>query len=517
MSLMRAVATVGGLTMVSRVLGFARDVLVAAALGAGMAADAFFVAFKLPNFFRRLFAEGAFSAAFVPIFAETLTVKGHEDARRFAEDAMAALLAILLPLTVAAQLAMPWVMRVLAPGFASDPAKFDLAVAFTVVTFPYLLFISLVALQGGVLNALGRFAAVAATPVLLNLCLIGAVLVAARASVDPGLALAWGVFAAGALQFLWLVRSCRAAGMALRFRLPRPTPEIRRLLVLALPAAVGAGVAQINLVVDVILASFLPGGSVSYLFYADRLNELPIGVIGVAVGTALLPLIANRIAAGDEAGARAAQNRAIEAVLLFALPAGAGLMLLAEPLISVMFQRGAFDGAQASATAAALVAYSAGLPGYVLVKALTPGFYARQDTRTPVKIAIACVALNLALNLILMWPLLHVGLALSTAIASSANAAMLYVVLRRRGHFAPDDRLKLRVPRMAAAAAIMGAAVWALGQWFAKDLSPGDEIRRWSALLGIVGAGGLAYVAVAQILGAADWRELRRLLRRKAD
>jgi len=513
---MRAVATVGGFTMASRVLGFVRDVLVAAALGAGMVADAFFVAFKLPNFFRRLFAEGAFSAAFVPIFAETLTLKGRDEARRFAEDALAALLVLLLGLSVAAQLAMPWIMRVLAPGFASDPVKFDLAVAFTVVTFPYLLFISLVALQGGVLNALGRFAAVAATPVLLNLCLIGAVLVAVRGSLDPGHALAWGVFAAGALQFLWLVWSCRKAGMALRLRWPRLTPELRRLLVLALPAAIGAGVAQINLVVDVILASFLPGGSVSYLFYADRLNELPIGVIGVAVGTALLPLIANRIAAGDQAGALAAQNRAIEAVLLFALPAGAGLMLLSQPLISVMFERGAFDAAQASATAAALVAYSVGLPGYVLVKALTPGFYARQDTRTPVKIAVVCVALNLALNLILMWPLLHVGLALSTAIASSANALMLYVVLRRRGHCAPDERLKRRLPRMAAATAVMGAVVAALAAWLAADLRPGDEIRRWTALLGIVGAGGLVYAVAAQVCGATDWRDLRRLLRRSS-
>lgn len=514
---MRAVATVGGLTMVSRVLGFARDVLVAAALGAGMVADAFFVAFKLPNFFRRLFAEGAFSAAFVPLFAETLTREGQDKAREFAESAMAVLLATLVVLTVGAQLGMPWLMHVLAPGFAGDPAKFDLAVGFTIITFPYLLLISLVSLQGGMLNALGRFAAVAATPVMLNLCLIGAVLIAARGAVNPGLALAWGVFAAGALQFLWLVHSCRAAGMALRLRWPRLDPEVRRMLGLMGPAAIGAGVAQINLVVDVILASFLPGGSVSYLFYADRLNELPVGVIGVAVGTALLPLIARQVAAGDEAGATASQNRAVEAVLLLALPAGASLMLLAGPLISVMFERGAFGAAEAGATASALLAYSIGLPGYVLVKALTPGFYARQDTRTPVKIAVACVALNLALNLVLMWPLLHVGLALSTAIANLVNAALLYVVLRRRGHFAIDDRLRRRLPRMIAATLVMGVAVWALGRWLDPHFRPGNEVGRWTALLAAVGVGGLIYLAAAQLFGATDWRELRRLLRRKAD
>jgi len=512
---MRAVATVGGLTMVSRVLGFVRDVLVAAILGAGMIADAFFVAFKLPNFFRRLFAEGAFSAAFIPLFAETLTRQGQEEARVFAERILSVLLATLIALTLAAQLGMPWLMKLLAPGFAAEPAKFDLAVGFTIITFPYLLFISLVALQGGLLNALGRFAAVAATPVLLNLCLIGAVLIAARASLDPGWALSWGVFAAGAAQFLWLVHSCRAAGMKLRLRFPELTPEVRRLLSLMLPAAIGAGVAQINLVVDIILASFLPSGSVSYLFYADRLNELPIGVIGVAVGTALLPLIAKQVAAGDEAAALASQNRAVEAVLLLAFPAGAGLMILAGPLISVMFERGAFGPSEASATAQALVAYSVGLPGYVLVKALTPGFFARQDTRTPVKIAIVCVAINLGLNLTLMWSLLHVGLALSTAIASSANAALLFVVLRRRGQFVPDERLKTRVVRMIAATLVMALAVWAMAAWLGPRFSPGDEIRRWAALLGVVGAGGLIYVVAAQILGATDWRDLARLLRRK--
>ncbi|MBM3554208.1 MAG: murein biosynthesis integral membrane protein MurJ [Alphaproteobacteria bacterium] len=513
MSLMRAVATVGGFTLVSRVLGFVRDMLMAAALGAGLGADAFFVAFKLPNFFRRLFAEGAFNAAFVPLYAEAATKGGAAAARAFAEQALAALLATLLAFTLAAQLGMPWLMHLLAPGFAADPPKFALTIELTIITFPYLLFVSLVSLQGGVLNASGRFAAVAIAPILLNLCLIAALLALPTDEASKGRMLAWAVFAAGALQFLFLNRVGAGAVFPLDLKIPGLSPEVKRLLILAAPAAIGAGVAQINLVVDIILASFLPPGSVSYLFYADRLNELPIGVIGVAVGTALLPTLARRIAAGETAEAHAVQNRAIEAVLLFALPAGAALMVLADEVIRTLFERGAFGPAETRATAAALVAYSMGLPGYVLVKALAPGFFARQDTATPVKIAIACVLLNLALNLVLMGPLLHVGLALSTAIASTVNAALLGWVLTRRGHLAPDARLKRRAAGIVAATAAMALAVWLAAGALAPRLV-GSQIERWSALGLLVVLGVVVYAGAAQLFVATDWRELRRLLRR---
>ena len=296
--------------MISRVLGFVRDILIASFLGAGMVADVFFVAFKLPNFFRRLFAEGAFNAGFVPLFSRIHQTDGDRSAREFAEQVLSVLLLTLFILVTVFQIFMPLVMTVLAPGFQGDVVKFDLAVDLTRLTFPYLMFISLVSLMGGVLNSLGRFAAVAATPILLNICLISALLVFAQHLPTPGHALAWGVAAAGAVQFVWLLLALRKEGWHLRLRLPRLTPRVIELLKLMAPAAVGAGIVQINLVIDIILASLLPEGSISYLFYADRLNQLPIGVVGVAVGTALLPMLSRRIAAGDDAGAAHALNRA---------------------------------------------------------------------------------------------------------------------------------------------------------------------------------------------------------------
>ncbi|HZD26759.1 MAG TPA: murein biosynthesis integral membrane protein MurJ, partial [Alphaproteobacteria bacterium] len=425
MTLIRAFATVGGYTMASRVLGFVRDILIAAVLGAGPVADAFFVAFKLPNFFRRLFAEGAFNAGFVPLYSGLLETDGKEAARRFAEQALAVLLAVLLVFVIGMQLAMPWAMYALAPGFAADPHKFQLAILFTRLTFPYLLFISLVSLLGGVLNSMQRFAAVAAAPILLNVVLILAITLAAPHLPTPGHALAWGVSAAGAVQFVWLMLACRRAGIHLRLPRPRLTPKVKELLRLMLPAALGAGVVQVNLVVDVILASLLPAGSVSYLFYADRLNQLPIGVIGVAVGTALLPLLSRQIAAGEEAGAMHNLNRAVELCLLLTLPAMAAFLVVPEELIGALFQRGEFDAGTTMKTAWALMAFAVGLPAYVLVKVLGPGYFARRDTRTPVVTGVIAMTANVGLSLLLMQVLLHAGLALSTALSAWLNVAML--------------------------------------------------------------------------------------------
>ena len=399
MALARWAATVGGYTMGSRVLGFLRDILIASVLGAGPVADAFFVAFKLPNFLRRLFAEGAFNAAFVPLFAGTLERDGREAAKSFAEDVLTVLLWTLLVLVIAAQIVMPWLMHALAPGFADEPGKLDLTVQLTRLTFPYILLISLVSLLGGVLNSLYRFAAVAATPILLNLCLIGALLGLARWTETPGHALAVGVTVGGIVQFAWLIVASRRAGMSLRLRWPRLTPGVKRLLILAAPAALGAGVAQINLVVDIIIASLLPPGSVSYLYYADRVNQLPLGVVGVAVGTALLPLLSRQLRAGETDDAANSLNRAIEMALLLAIPAAVALVVIASPVIAVLFERGAFGVAESDATAGALIAYAAGLPAFVLIKVLVPGYFARQDTRTPVRIAVLCLVVNVALNL----------------------------------------------------------------------------------------------------------------------
>lgn len=516
MRLLSAIATVGGYTMASRALGFVRDILIAALLGAGPVADAFFVAFKLPNFFRRLFAEGAFSAAFVPLFTRILTEDGADAARRFSERVLSVLAVVLLVFSTAMQIAMPWAMYLFAPGFASDPAKFDLAVELARIAFPYLLFISLVSQLGGVLNALGRFAAAAAAPILLNLSLILCLIGLAPMLETPGHALAWGVFAAGVIQFLWLIEACRRAGMVFRLPRPRLTPAVRRLAAKILPGAIGAGVQQINLVIGVILASLLPTGAVSYLYYADRVYQLPLGVIGIAVGTALLPLLSRQIREGDEAGGRESFNRALEFSLLLTLPAAAALMAMPGPIVAVLFERGAFDAGATAATAAALAAFAAGLPAFVLVKVLAPAFFAREDVTTPVKIAGVSVAANIALSIALLGPLQHVGLALATSAASWLNAFLLAFVLHRRGQFAIDRRLRTRFLRIVLATAAMTAILLAGIEALASPLA-GTPLERGLALVLLIVAGKAVYTAAALALGAAEIAEIRgALARRKA-
>lgn len=512
MSLLRSIATVGSLTMVSRVFGFIRDILIAAVLGAGMAADVFFVAFKFPNLFRRLFAEGAFSMAFVPLFAGTLEEHGEEKAKEFADQALGVLMSALLLFVIVIELAMPWAMRVFAPGFLASPEKFALAVELTRITFPYLLFISLVSLMAGVLNSFGKFAAAAATPILLNLCLIGAVLGFAPLAKSPGHALAWGVFVAGVVQLAWLFFNCGRNGQW--FLIPKPvlSDTVKLLLKRTLPVALGAGIYQINLLIDTIIASFLPEGSISYLFFADRINQLPLGVVGVAVGTALLPLLSRQISAGDAGAASHSQNRAVEFTILLTLPAAVALFVMAEPVVRVLFQRGAFGDAQVVATAAALGVYAVGLPAYVLVKSLAPGFFARGDTATPVKIAAAAMVVNLVLNLILMGPFLHVGIAMATVASSWLNAGLMAYVLYRRGHLKMDDRLKGRLPRTGLASFGMGVVLYValvpLSGWLA-----GGEVDRALALGALVAGGLMCFAVLAHISGAAGLGDLKGLKR----
>ena len=513
MAMGRWIATVGGFTMGSRILGFTRDILIAASLGASPVADAFFIAFKLPNFLRRLFAEGAFNAAFVPLFAGTLEKDGKAAAKEFAEEVLAVLLWTLLILVVVGQIVMPWLMYGLAPGFADEPEKFELTVQLTRLAFPYILFISLVSLLGGILNSLYKFAAAAATPILLNLCLIGALLGLSRWTETPGHALALGVSLGGMAQFIWLVVAASRAGMQLRLPRPRLTPRVRRLLKIAAPAALGAGVAQVNLVVDVIVASLLPAGSVSFLYYADRINQLPVGVVGVAVGTALLPLLTRQLRAGEKDAAEASQCRAIEAALLLTLPAAAALMVIAGPIIVVLFERGAFGPEQSGATAAALMAYAAGLPAFVLIKVLTPGFFAREDTATPMRIAVLCLVVNVGLNFALMGPLAHVGIALATSIAAWLNAGLLTRGLMRRGFLTPDARLRKRAPRMILAAALMAASLWAVMAGLEGAFAGGLGLRI-GALVLLVLAGMVVYGVAARLVGAADLKDIRNLRRR---
>jgi putative peptidoglycan lipid II flippase len=510
MALLRSVATVGLYTMASRVLGFVRDMLTAALLGAGPVTDAFFVALRLPNLFRSLFAEGAFSAAFVPLFAGMVAKDGRTEARRFAEEALAVLLAALFVMVVAGEIAAPFLLDVLAPGFAADPAKFALTVALTRITFPYLLFISLVALQGGVLNSVERFAATAVTPTLLNVFLIAALTLIHPVS---GPALAWAVTAAGFAQFLWLMASCASAGLSLSLPWPRLTPAVRRLLRLMLPGVFGAGATQLNLVISTAIASLLPTGAVSYLYYADRLDQLPLGVVGFAVGTAILPPLARQVRLGDEAGAIATQNRGLELAFLLTLPAAVALGVAARPILDVLFERGAFGPAQAAATAGALAAYAAGLPAFVLIKVMAPAFFARHDTATPVKIAFAAIAVNIVLttSLGLFTPLAHVGIALATTVAGWVNALLLVHVLRRRGHFVLDQRARRSLPRMLAAALGMGALLLALEPLLRSALA-GTLVLKLAALAALVGAGLAGFAVLAVAFGAAPWGEVRRRL-----
>jgi putative peptidoglycan lipid II flippase len=422
------------------------------------------------------------------------------------------LLLALLVFLVAGELLTPWILDVIAPGFRADPAKFSLAVDLTRIMFPYLLYISLTALQGGVLNSLERFAATAFTPVLLNLFLIGALL-----GVRPltGQALAWAVTAAGFAQFLWLMTSCARAGMPLSLPRPRLTPEVRNLLRIMLPGVFGAGVTQINLVVSTAMASLLPTGAVSYLNYADRLNQLPLAVLGIAVGTAILPPLSRQVRLGDDAGANTTQNRGLELALLLTVPAAIGLAIAAEPILAVLFQHGKFTAADTAATAPALGAYAAGLPAFVIVKVMAPGYFARQDTKTPVKIAAATMAVNVALTLALGWLLAQTGIAMALSIAGWINALLLIAVLTRRGLFTLDARSRRALPRILLAAAGMGALLLLLEHLLAGALAKSFAVKL-VALAGLIGGGLAGFALLALLLGVADLGELRRRLRRRA-
>lgn len=519
MNLVRSFATVGGYTMASRLLGFARDMLIAATLGTGPVADAFVVAFRFPNLFRRLFAEGAFNSAFVPLFARRLEGEGMDSARRFAEEALAGLTFILLLLTAIAEIAMPWLMYLLAPGFAEDPAKYDLAVVLTRIAFPYLLCMSLVALLSGVLNALGRFAAAAAAPVLLNIVLI-AVLVTLylsgeRATPLSGIALCWGVTAAGVAQLAMLWVASRRAGIRLSPMRPVWTPAMRRLVRLGVPGIISGGITQINIVIGTVIAS-LQAGAVSYLYYADRIYQLPLGVIGIAIGIVLLPDLSRRLRAGQMDHARHSQNRSLEFSMLLTLPAAIALIVLAQPIIEVLFHRGAFSDAAVSATANALIAFAAGLPAFVLIKVFSPGFFAREDTRTPMWFAGINVVVNIAASLALYYPLGHVGIAIATSVSAWINTVLLAGTLVRRGHFDIDDQLRRRLPRIFAAALLMGLCLWPVQNWLEPFMVSGNEVGRIGGLVGLICTGMVVFGVAVQVFGGADLAQIRRMLTRPA-
>lgn len=513
MNLVRAVSAIGSMTMLSRVFGFIRDILIANFLGAGTVADAFVVAFRFPNLFRRLFAEGAFAAAFVPLFSKSLEGEGRSQAREFAEHSFAALAIILLVFVISMQMAMPWLMPYLAPGFDAVPGKMEMATEFSRIAFPYLLFISLVALQSGVLNALGKFSAAAAAPVLLNITLITAILGFGGSDEETGRALVWGVFAAGIIQFMWLTWHCRRAGFPLKFRRPKLTTKVRTLGRRTLPVVFGASLYQINLLIGTILATTISDGAVSYLYYADRITQLPLGVVGIAVGTALLPMISRQLEKGDLNDANNAQNRGAEFALLLTLPAAVALIAIPGPIVATLFERGAFDAAATQATATALAAYALGLPAYVGIRVFTPGFFAREDTKTPVIIAATSIIVNIALNLILMKEYAHVGIAMASSISAWLNVVGLMAILIMRGHYTMDRRLMFRSGGIVVASAIMGGALWFGAAWATPWLAAGAMIEVAALSVLIIG-GAVLYFALARLLRVFTIKEIKAAVRR---
>jgi len=500
MNLLNTLATVSGMTLLSRILGFVRDAVIAHAFGAGLANDAFVVAFRLPNLLRRLFAEGAFSQAFVPILAEYKNQRGEVEAKRLI-DHVATMLALTLLAVAALGIAMtPVLIYITAPGFAADAEKFALTVELTRITFPYILFMSLVAFASAVLNTWSRFALPAFTPVLLNISFIAMALLAAPYFDPPVLALAWAVIIGGALQLAIQLPALYRIGMLPRFSISFKDPGVNRILKLMLPAILGVSVAQISLIINTIFASFLPSGSVSWLYYADRLMEFPAGLLGVALGTILLPSLSKFHAEAQAAEFSALLDWGLRLTLLLTLPAALALALLAVPLLSTLFQHGAFAASDVLQTRSALVAYSIGLTGLILVKVLAPGFYARQDVRTPVKIALFTLAITQLMNLAFIGWLRHAGLALAIGLASCVNAGLLYRGLRRNGTYAPLPGWTIFLAKLALALMVMAAALW-FGSGTEEAWLTRSALEKALHLAALVSGGALAYFATLAALG----------------
>ena len=512
MNLVKATGTIGGLTLVSRIAGFAREMLMSRIMGASWQADAFFVAFRLPNTFRRLFGEGAFSAGFVPLYAQRLQGEnGEVEAKRFSEEVLAVFVPTLILFSLIFEIIMgPFVFLI--SGYQGE--KLTLATFLTQITFPYLLLISLVSLFSGILNSLARFTAAAFAPALLNLAMLTALIFVPVGGTTTAIALAIAVTGGGVLQLGLLMAACKRAGIVLKFRRPRMTPGVRQFVRVVIPATLGAGVYQISAFIDTFFLARLGTGSLSYFNYADRLNQLPLGVIGAALGTAILPQVSRHVGAGEPAKAAHVQAQAAELAMLLCLPAAIALSVSAGPLISAIFEGGHFNAADARLTSLCLSLIALGLPAYVLVKVLTPGFYARRDTATPVKIAMFVLLANVILNFVLIPPFGLGGLAAAVAISSWLNCLMLYIILRKRGFFRIEGWLASRVARQLIAAAAMAAALYgiqlALPDWFT-----GSTGHRLVGVAALVGGGMAVYFPLVWVLGGTDKEELKSLFRRR--
>ncbi len=507
--MIRGFFTVGVWTLASRVLGFLRDAMIVAFLGTGPAYQAFIVAFSLPNLFRRFFAEGAFNMAFVPMFSKKL--EGDEGAQEFARDAMSVLAAVLIVLTLLAQIFMPLLVLAMASGFRGEE-QFTLSVAFGRIAFPYILFISLAALLSGVLNATGRFAAAAAAPVLLNILFIGAMTGAVASGVDVARALVWAIPVAGVAQMALVWFAARRAGFTLIPRMPRWTPELGRLAIIAAPAALAGGVVQVNLLVGRQVASYFDS-AVGWLYAADRLYQLPLGVVGIAVGIVLLPELSRRLKSGDGDGAKAALSRAGEMSLILTLPAAVALFVVPAPLVSVLFERGLFNAQDTAATARAVAIYGLGLPAFVIQKILQPLYFAREDTRRPFYFALVAMVVNAALALGLAPIIGWTAAAIGTTVAGWAMVVLLVIGARDMGDEARfDTRFRQRMPRIVIASAGMGVILWAAFAWGAEAFALSGW--RYLALAALVALGMVSYAILGQLTGAFRLGELRRAFRR---
>ncbi|WP_072707802.1 murein biosynthesis integral membrane protein MurJ [Donghicola eburneus] len=510
--LMSGFLTVGGWTFASRILGFLRDMAIASMLGAGPVAEAFLVAFSLPNMFRRFFAEGAFNMAFVPMFSKKLEGdESQEKARVFAQDAFAALGSTLIVFTVIAQVFMPALVLAMASGFAGDE-RFDLAVLYGRIAFPYILLISLAALLSGLLNATGKFFAAAAAPVALNIIFLGALGLGYLLGWDPGLTLSWSVPIAGLIQMGIVWRAAAAEGFRLYPRLPRITPEVKRLAIIAGPAALAGGVVQVNLLIGRQVASYFEG-AVAWLNYADRLYQLPLGVVGVAIGVVLLPDLSRRLRAGDTSGGRDALNRAAEVSLALTVPAAVALVAIPDALVTVLFQRGAFEVSDTSATALAVAVYGLGLPAFVLQKVLQPLFFAREDTKRPFYIALASLAINFGMAVGLSPIIGFIAAAWGTTLAGWGTVLLLWFMSRKMGEAAQmDARFQNRIVRIVLASLAMGAILYGLNAILLPLLA--NPAWKLPVLLALVGTGMVSYFGIGQQIGAFRLSEFKRNLKR---
>jgi putative peptidoglycan lipid II flippase len=499
-ALLKSTGIVSAMTSLSRVTGFVRDMAYAQMFGAGAGTDAFFVAFRIPNFLRRLFAEGAFSQAFVPVFAEYQTQRRRAELQELVDQVAGTLGAILLLITAIGVLAAPVLILLFAPGFTTDAGKYELTVEMLRITFPYLLFISLTAFAGGVLNSCGKFAIPAVTPVLLNLTMIAAALWLAPRMEQPVVGLAWGVFIAGVIQLGFQIPFLRQVKLLPRPRWGWAAQGVQQVLKLMLPALFGSSVAQVNLLIDTVLASFLISGSVSWLYYSDRLVEFPLGIFGVALGTVILPKLSRHHASAETVHFSHTLDWALRWALLIGIPATVALIILSGPILSALFQYGEFDARDVTMSARSLMAFALGLVAFMLIKVLAPGFYARQDTRSPVKYGLIAMGANTAMVLLLIWPLAHAGLALATSLAAFLNAGLLFFNLRRRDIYQPRAGWTKFAAQVVAANLTMGLVLWfgtgSLEQW----LNASARERLWH-LSWLLVAGGGSYLLAALAVG----------------